>query len=305
MGKYIVRRLLLLGVVLFGVSTLIFVILRLSGDPTALFVAETATAEDVQKVRQAMGFDDPPYVQYGRFLARAAVGDFGTSFRFSQPAIGIVLQRFPATLALTVAAIGLATVAGVPLGVVAALTRGSGGDRAVMVVTFLGQAVPTFWLGIMMILFFAVELKLFPASGGGMAAQLVLPGATLGIYMLSRIARITRSSMLEVLRQDYIRTARAKGLRERAVVLRHGLKSASISIVTMIGFTFATLIGGAIVTETVFAWPGVGRLLVEAVYTRDYPVVQAAVFVTALFVATCNLLTDLLYAYLDPRIRYG
>ena len=305
MGKYIVRRLLLLGVVLFGVSTLIFVILRLSGDPTALFVAETATAEDVQKVRQAMGFDDPPYVQYGRFLARAAVGDFGTSFRFSQPAIGIVLQRFPATLALTVAAIGLATVAGVPLGVVAALTRGSGGDRAVMVVTFLGQAVPTFWLGIMMILFFAVELKLFPASGGGTAAQLVLPGATLGIYMLSRIARITRSSMLEVLRQDYIRTARAKGLRERAVVLRHGLKSASISIVTMIGFTFATLIGGAIVTETVFAWPGVGRLLVEAVYTRDYPVVQAAVFVTALFVATCNLLTDLLYAYLDPRIRYG
>ena len=305
MGKYIVRRLLLLGVVLFGVSTLIFVILRLSGDPTALFVTETATAEDVQKVRQAMGFDDPLYVQYGRFLARAAVGDFGTSFRFSQPAIGIVLQRFPATLALTVAAIGLATVAGVPLGVVAALTRGSGGDRAVMVVTFLGQAVPTFWLGIMMILFFAVELKLFPASGGGTAAQLVLPGATLGIYMLSRIARITRSSMLEVLRQDYIRTARAKGLRERAVVLRHGLKSASISIVTMIGFTFATLIGGAIVTETVFAWPGVGRLLVEAVYTRDYPVVQAAVFVTALFVATCNLLTDLLYAYLDPRIRYG
>ena len=305
MGKYVVRRLLLLGVVLFGVSTLIFVILRLSGDPTALFVTETATAEDVQKVRQAMGFDDPLYVQYGRFLARAAVGDFGTSFRFSQPAIGIVLQRFPATLALTVAAIGLATVAGVPLGVVAALTRGSGGDRAVMVVTFLGQAVPTFWLGIMMILFFAVELKLFPASGGGTAAQLVLPGATLGIYMLSRIARITRSSMLEVLRQDYIRTARAKGLRERAVVLRHGLKSASISIVTMIGFTFATLIGGAIVTETVFAWPGVGRLLVEAVYTRDYPVVQAAVFVTALFVATCNLLTDLLYAYLDPRIRYG
>ena len=305
MGKYVVRRLLLLGVVLFGVSTLIFVILRLSGDPTALFVTETATAEDVQKVRQAMGFDDPLYVQYGRFLARAAVGDFGTSFRFSQPAIGIVLQRFPATLALTVAAIGLATVAGVPLGVVAALTRGSGGDRAVMVVTFLGQAVPTFWLGIMMILFFAVELKLFPASGGGTAAQLVLPGATLGIYMLSRIARITRSSMLEVLRQDYIRTARAKGLRERAVVLRHGLKSASISIVTMIGFTFASLIGGAIVTETVFAWPGVGRLLVEAVYTRDYPVVQAAVFVTALFVATCNLLTDLLYAYLDPRIRYG
>ncbi|HLF50014.1 MAG TPA: ABC transporter permease [Methylomirabilota bacterium] len=305
MGKYIVRRLLLLGVVLFGVSTLIFVILRLSGDPTALFVTETATAEDVQKVRQAMGFDDPLYVQYGRFLARAAVGDFGTSFRFSQPAIGIVLQRFPATLALTLAAIGVATLAGVPLGVVAALTRGSGGDRAVMVVTFLGQAVPTFWLGIMMILFFAVELKLFPASGGGTAAQLVLPGATLGIYMLSRIARITRSSMLEVLRQDYIRTARAKGLRERAVVLRHGLKSASISIVTMIGFTFATLIGGAIVTETVFAWPGVGRLLVEAVYTRDYPVVQAAVFVTALFVATCNLLTDLLYAYLDPRIRYG
>ena len=305
MGKYVVRRLLLLGVVLFGVSTLIFVILRLSGDPTALFVTETATAEDVQKVRQAMGFDDPLYVQYGRFLARAAVGDFGTSFRFSQPAIGIVLQRFPATLALTLAAIGVATLAGVPLGVVAALTRGSGGDRAVMVVTFLGQAVPTFWLGIMMILFFAVELKLFPASGGGTAAQLVLPGATLGIYMLSRIARITRSSMLEVLRQDYIRTARAKGLRERAVVLRHGLKSASISIVTMIGFTFATLIGGAIVTETVFAWPGVGRLLVEAVYTRDYPVVQAAVFVTALFVATCNLLTDLLYAYLDPRIRYG
>jgi peptide/nickel transport system permease protein len=300
---YVLRRLLLLVVVLFGVSTLIFVVLRLSGDPTALFVTETATAEDVRKVRQAMGFDQPLWVQYGTFLGRAAQGDFGASFRFNQPALSMVLQRFPATLLLTVAALVVASVLGVPLGIVAALRRGWGWDRAVMVVTFLGQAVPTFWLGIMMILVFAVELRLFPSSGGPGLRELILPGTTLGVYMMARMARIARSSMLDVLGQDYIRTARSKGLREWAVVLRHGLRNASISIVTMIGFTFATLIGGAIVTETIFAWPGVGWLMVQAVYNRDYPVVQAAVFVTALFVATCNLLTDLLYAWLDPRIR--
>lgn len=289
---------------LFGVSTLIFVILRLSGDPTALFVAETATAEDVRKVREAMGFDEPLPLQYVRFLGRAAVGDFGTSFRFNQPAIGLVLERLPATLVLTLASIAVATVVGVPLGVLAAFRRGTRWDAAIMAVTFLGQSVPTFWLGIMLILVFAVGLRLFPASGGEGLAHLVLPGTTLGGYMMARIARIARSGMLDVLRQDYIRTARAKGLHERAVVLRHALKNASISIVTMIGFTFATLIGGAIVTETIFAWPGVGRLLVEGVHARDYPVVQAAVFVTALFVAACNLVTDLLYAWLDPRISY-
>lgn len=289
--------------VLFGVSTLIFVVLRLSGDPTALFVTETATAEDVRKVREAMGFERPLWVQYVTFLSRAAVGDFGTSFRFHQSALGLVLDRFPATLLLTVAALGVASLFGVPLGVVAALRRATRWDRAIMAVTFLGQSVPTFWLAIMLILVFAVELGLLPSSGGVGLRELVLPGATLGIYMMARLARIARSSMLDVLGQDYIRTARAKGVREWGVVLRHGLKNASISIVTMIGFTFATLIGGAIVTETVFAWPGVGGLMVQAVYNRDYPVVQAAVFVTAVFVATCNLLTDLLYAWLDPRIR--
>jgi ABC-type dipeptide/oligopeptide/nickel transport system permease component len=303
-GRYVVRRLGLLVVVLFGVSTLIFVIMRLSGDPTALFVAETATAEDVERVRVAMGFDQPLPLQYVRFLAAAVVGDFGTSFRFNQPALALVLDRLPATLALTLASLVVATVVGVPLGVLAAFRRGTRGDALIMAVTFLGQSVPTFWLGIMLILIFAVGLRLFPASGGDRLAGLVLPGATLGVYMMARIARIARSSMLDVLRQDYVRTARSKGLRERTVVLRHALKNASISIVTMIGFTFATLIGGAIVTETIFAWPGVGRLLVEGVYNRDYPVVQAAVFVTALFVAAGNLVTDLLYAYLDPRISY-
>jgi peptide/nickel transport system permease protein len=303
-GRYIIRRLTLLGVVLFGVSTLIFVVLRLSGDPVALFVADTATAEEIDRVRRAMGFDEPLPVQYLRFLGQVASGDFGTSFRFNQPALGLVLQRLPATLLLTLAAIVVATAVGVPLGVVAALVRGTRYDAAVMGVTFLGQSVPTFWLGIIFILVFAVELRLLPSSGGPSAIHLVLPGATLGVYMMARVARIARSSMLEVLRQDYIRTARAKGLRERAVVLRHALKNASIAIVTMIGFTFATLVGGAIVTETIFAWPGVGRLLVQSVYARDYPVVQAAVFVTALFVVTCNLLTDLLYVYLDPRIKY-
>jgi peptide/nickel transport system permease protein len=294
----------LLLVVLFGVSTLIFVVLRLSGDPVALFVADTATVEEIEVVRRAMGFDRALPIQYLRFLREVAAGDFGTSFRFNQPALGLVLQRLPATLVLALASIAVATVIGVPLGVVAALTRGTRYDAAVMVVTFLGQSVPTFWLGIILILVFAVDLRLLPSSGGPSLAHLVLPGATLGAYMMARVARMARSSMLEVLRQDYIRTARAKGLRERAVVLRHGLKNASIGIVTMIGFTFATLVGGAIVTETIFAWPGVGRLLVQSVYARDYPVVQAAVFVTALFVVACNLLTDLLYVYLDPRITY-
>jgi ABC-type dipeptide/oligopeptide/nickel transport system permease component len=289
--------------VLLGISVVVFIILHLTGDPTLLLLPPDASAEDVARFRRAMGFDDPLYLQYWRFLKGAVQGDFGTSLRHDEPALGLVWQRMPATIELTGVALGVALVLAIPAGIVSAVFRNTPLDYVSTVVALMGQAMPTFWLGIMLILIFSVGLQILPSSGRGSAAHLVLPALTLGLFTTARIMRLTRSGMLEVLGQDYVRTARAKGVGERTIVWKHALKNAGIPVVTIIGLELGTLLGGAVITETIFAWPGVGRLSVQAIYNRDYPLVQAAVFVLASIFVLVNLVVDLLYTYLDPRIR--
>lgn len=298
-----VRRVLLSGVVMLGVATLTFFVLRLSGDPVTLLVGPEASPEQVEHFRRSLGFDRPILVQYLSFLAQLARGDLGNSLRFKTPCLNLVLQRLPATLELALVASAIATVVAVPLGALAAIKRNSILDNISMLISLLGQSIPGFWLGIMFIILFSVTLKIFPTSGRGSLQQLVLPSVAVGAYSMARIGRLTRSAMLDVLGQDYLTTARAKGLSERAVIYRHALRNASVVITTVVTYMFASLMGGAIVVETVFAWPGVGRLLVEAVHNRDYALAQACVLFIAAFVTTVNLLGDLAYGVIDPRIR--
>lgn len=303
MNTYLVRRLLLALLVLFGVSFVVFLILHLTGDPTLLLLPPDATAEEIQRFRQVMGFNDPVLVQYARFLRGAVQGDFGASLRHGEPAFALVLERLPATLELAGAALLVALCLAIPAGIISAVRRNTVLDYVTTVIALLGQSMPTFWLGIMLILVFSVQFSLLPSSGRGALEHLVLPAITLGLFTAARITRLTRSGMLEVLGQDYIRTARAKGVGERPVIWKHALKNASIPIVTIVGIELGTLLGGAVITETIFAWPGVGRLSVQAIFNRDYPVVQAAVFLLASTFVLVNLIVDIAYMYLDPRIR--
>ncbi|MFI5377232.1 MAG: nickel ABC transporter permease [Candidatus Rokuibacteriota bacterium] len=304
MRSYLLRRLWQSLLVLFGVSVVVFLILHLTGDPAALLLPPDATAEDIAKFRTAMGFDDPVAVQYVRFLKGAVRGDFGESLRHGEPAMGLVLERLPATFELAGAGLLIALTLAIPAGIVSAVRRNTTVDYVSTVVALLGQAMPTFWLGIMLILVFSVRLNWLPSSGRGSLEHLILPAITLGLFTTARITRLTRSGMLEVLGQDYIRTARAKGMGEPPVVWKHALKNASIPIVTIVGIELGTLLGGSVITETIFAWPGVGRLSVQAIFNRDYPVVQSAVFLLASTFVIVNLLVDVVYTYLDPRIRY-
>jgi ABC-type dipeptide/oligopeptide/nickel transport system permease component len=281
----------------------VFFAVRLSGDPAALLAPQGATAEDIRELRRRLGLEDPLPQQYVGFLVHALTGDFGTSLRYQQPASELVLGALPVTLTLTVAALALALVVAVPAGIISAIKRDSLFDAAAMVITLLGQAMPVFWLGILFILVFAVRLKVLPTGGWGSPNQVILPALALGAYSMARISRLVRSGMLEVLSQDYIRTARAKGLRERTVILMHALKNAQIPVVTVVGLEFSVLMGGAVITETIFSIPGLGRLAVSSVANRDFAVVQAAVFVAALVVTLVNFVVDLLYVALDPRIR--
>jgi len=299
MKSYVLRRLWQAVLVLFGVSVVVFAILHLTGDPAALLLPPDATAEDIARFRNAMGFDDPWIVQYGRFLKGAIHGNFGESLRHGEPAMELVLERLPATFQLAGAGLLLALCLAVP-----AVKRNTVIDYFSTVVALLGQAMPTFWLGIMLILVFSVHFNWLPSSGRGDLQHLVLPAVTLGLFTTARITRLTRSGMLEVLGQDYIRTARAKGVSEQPVVWKHALKNASIPIVTIVGIELGTLLGGSVITETIFAWPGVGRLSVQAIFNRDYPVVQAAVFILASTFVVVNFLVDLAYTWLDPRIRF-
>ena len=303
MTGYVVRRLLQVALVVLGVSTFMFFILRLSGDPALLFVSDAPSTEEIARVREQLGFNDPLPIQYARYLGAAATGDFGRSLKGNAPAMELVLQRLPATLELTAVAIVAGALLAIPAGVLSAFKPGSLYDTLVTTLASLGQSLPPFLIGILLILLFAVELRVLPTSGRGEWQQVVLPGVTLGLFFIGRLARVTRSSVLDVLSREYVTTARAKGLTERTVVVRHVLRNASLAIMTVLGYLVATVLSGAIVTETVFAWPGIGTLLVQAVQVRDFPIVQASVFVIALFVALANLATDLAYAYLDPRIR--
>ena len=303
MRTFLLRRLLQSLVVLFGVSFVVFAILHLTGDPALVLLPPDASAEDVRRFREVMGFNDPFFVQYGRFLTGALQGDFGQSVRHGEPAFGLVVERMPATFELAGAALALALCLAIPAGIVSAVRRNTALDYLATVVALFGQSLPTFWLGIMLILLFSVQFHLLPSSGRGTLEHLILPAVTLGLFTTARITRLTRSGMLEVLNQDYIRTARAKGVSDPPVVWKHALKNAAIPIVTIVGIELGTLLGGSVITETIFAWPGVGRLSVQAIANRDYPVVQAAVFLLASTFVLVNLLVDVVYTYLDPRIR--
>ena len=289
--------------VLLGVSVLSFGTLFLSGDPTMLMASESWNQEQISTFRHQMGFDRPWFVQYLDFLSKAVRGDFGVSLRQQQPTIKLIAERMPATLQLAGASMAIAIGVGVPLGVGAATRRGSVWDNLLMLGGLLGQSLPVFWLGLLMILVFAVGLGWFPVAGTGGPQYLVLPAVTLGMFSTAYIARMTRSSMLEVLGRDYVRTARAKGLATSKVVVGHALRNALIPLVTVIGLQFGALLGGAVITETIFAWPGVGRLTIQAIQSKDLPLVQACVLLLAVIFVVVNLVVDLLYAYLDPRIR--
>jgi ABC-type dipeptide/oligopeptide/nickel transport system permease component len=303
MKVYLGRRIAQSLLVLLGVSFVVFFMLYLTGDPALVLLPPDASPEDVRRFREAMGFNDPFLVQYARFLGGALRGDFGQSVRHGEPAFPLVVERMPATFELAGAALLVALALSIPAGIVSAVRRNTVIDYVSTVVALLGQSMPTFWLGIMLILVFSVQLSLLPSSGRGTFAHLILPATTLGLFTTARITRLTRSGMLDVLNQDYIRTARAKGVGDPPVVWKHALKNAAIPIVTIVGIELGTLLGGSVITETIFAWPGVGRLSVQAIYNRDYPVVQAAVFLLSTTFVLVNLLVDVAYTYLDPRIR--
>ena len=303
MGPFILRRLLDAGGVLLGVSFLTFALLFLTGDPTFMLVPENYTREQIAEFRHQAGLDRPWYVQYGVFLHRAVTGDFGHSLRSQLPAMPLVLERLPATFELACAAMMLSLAVTIPVGILAATHRRSLIDLASMAAGLLGQSTPTFWIGLILISVFGVNLRWLPISGRGTLLHLVLPTVSLALYTMGRNARVVRSAVLDVLGQDFIRTAHAKGVSPQGVLLRHTLRNALLPIVTLVGLDFGVLLGGAIITETVFAWPGIGRLVVNAVYQRDFPVVEAAVLTIAAMFVVLNLGIDLLYGYLDPRIR--
>jgi peptide/nickel transport system permease protein len=304
MRRYLIRRLARTIFALWGISTIVFIVMRLSGDPAVLLLPQEANVEDVRRLRQELGLDDPFLVQYLRFLGNAVRGNFGESLRHREPAMHLVRSHLWATFELSLAAFCLATVVAVPIGILAAVKPNSLYDHAAMSLALVGQSAPTFWIGIMLILTFGLGLPWFPIGGRGTWRHLVMPAITLGAFAMASIARLTRSAMLEVTRLDYITTARAKGLSEGRIIWRHALKNAAIPVVTIMGLQFGALLGGAVVTETVFSWPGIGRLAIQGIYNRDYPVVQAAVFSAAVFFVGINFVVDLLYTVLDPRIRY-
>ena len=303
MASFAFRKLVDLLVTVVGVSTLVFVVLRVTGDPIAMLLPPEATPQMVADMRRSLGLDAPVWEQYARFMLGAAQGDFGVSFRYREPATDLVARAVGPTLLLAALSIGVAVLIAVPLGILAAQYRNTWVDKLVMALTLGGQSMPFFWLGIMLIILFAVQLRWLPTSGSGTPLHLVLPTITLASYAMARIARLTRSSMLDVLGQDYIRTARAKGLMERTVVNRHALRNAAIPVLTMIGLHFGLLMGGAVVVETIFAWPGLGRLIITSIYLRDYPVVQAGVLYMALVFVLINGLLDLSYTFIDPTVK--
>jgi len=305
MRGYLLRRLLHGVFVVWGVVTAVFFLVRLTGDPASFLVDQTATQEDIAHARHLLGLDRPLRVQYVDFLLAAPRGDFGMSIREKRPAMPLVLEHFwPATVELALAAAVLATVLAVPLGVIAATRKDRTADHASRLASLFLQSMPSFWLGLLLILLFAVELHgLLPAYGTGTWRHLVLPAVTLAAAPLAQNARLIRAGMLEVLQQDYVRTARAKGVSEGLVLYRHALRNTAIPFITVSGLSLGFMLSGTIIVETVFSWPGLGRLIVQAVPGRDFPVIQAGVFVFALIFVVLNVLVDLLYAVVDPRVR--
>lgn len=291
-------------VVLIGVSLLVFVIVRvIPGDPVRLMAGEQASEERIQAIRTNLGLDLPLWQQYMIYLNNALHGDFGWSLRYQRPTSELIAGAFPATAKLALVSIGLAIFVGIPVGIISAVKCNTAIDSFVMMLMLIGQAMPTFWWGLVLIVLFSVTLRILPTSGDATAKHFVLPALTLATYITALIVRLTRSTMIEVLDEDYVRVARAKGLRESHVVVGHALKNAALPIATVIGLQFANLLGGAVITETVFGWPGLGTLAVNAIYNRDYPLVQAIVLLMAVLFVVINTVVDISYLYLDPRLN--
>jgi peptide/nickel transport system permease protein len=325
--RYVAHRVVLLVPVLLGITVLVFLLLHLiPGDPATVLLGQNATPEDVARLKRILGLDKPLPEQLGRYLWHVVQGDLGTSIFQSRPVTEVVFDAMPATIELTVVSLMIAAMIGMPLGVLAAVRQNSVWDYGSMLLAQLGNSIPVFWVGILAILLFSVRLDILPTfgrgepllsafeqgvTGGGWATlwdslkHLAMPAFTLGFSAAALISRMVRSSVLEVLGQDFIRTARAKGLRERAVIVRHALRTAMIPVVTIIGLQFGFLLGGAVITETVFAWPGAGRLMITAIGQRDFPLVQGAVLILALLFSLVNLFVDVLYAWINPQISYG
>ena len=304
MRRYVLHRLWQGAVAVVGALLIVFVAQRLSGDPVALLLPMDATEADFEAMRSALGLDRPLPVQFVVFLRDALLGDFGHSYLWNMPAMELVLERLPATLELALAGLVFALVLSVPLGVLSAVHRGGWIDNAAKLFAMLGQAMPGFWVGLLLIVFVAVQLQWLPAYGRGTLAHLVLPAIALGWYPVAAMTRTLRSAMLDILQSDYVRMERAIGLPERTIVWRFALRNAAVPLVTLIGVYFANMLGGAFVIEVVFAWPGVGRAVVEAVFARDFPVVQAGVILAAVIFVVVNLIVDLTYGLIDPRIRH-
>jgi peptide/nickel transport system permease protein len=303
--RYLIRRILLTIPVLMGVATLVFSLIHLvPGDPAQAMLGDGASERDIADLRTRLGLDRPFPEQYARFMSGLVRGDLGTSFRTGQPVVGAILERVPATIELAMASMLVAMVVAIPLGIIAAVRQGTFADYTAMTVALAGISIPNFWLGPMLAIVFAVQLGLLPVSGRGGWQSLVLPSVALGAALAAILARMTRASLLEELRELYVRAARARGVSRARAVLAHALRNSLIPLVTIVGLQFGAVLTGAVITETIFAWPGVGRLLIQSIGFRDYPLVQGCILLIAITYVSVNLLTDLLYGVLDPRIRY-
>lgn len=304
MAKYLLKRLGQSLIAIIGITVVVFLILHLTGDPVELMVSPTTSREQMDILREQMGYNDPLYEQYFRFVKGAVVGDFGTSYYYNQPAMQVVLERVPATMTLAVAALGICIVLGIPAGIISAIKRNSKTDGVIRVLALLGQCMPAFWLGIMLIMLFSVQLRLLPTGGADQGLRsLIMPAFTLGLFSAATICRLLRSNMIEVMSKEYIDVAKAKGLRQRAVIWKHAFKNALSSIITMLGMQFASLLGGSVITETVFAWPGIGRLVIQSISNSDFAVVECIVFLMAVVFVVINFVVDILYCVINPRVR--
>ena len=303
MLDFIVKRLFQVVLVVLLSLTVVFFLIRLSGDPTTLFLPPDAPREQIEEYREILGFNRPLYIQYGEFMLNAVQGDFGESLRSGESALGLVLQRMPATFQLALSALFLSILIAIPLGVLSAYKRNTVFDRVSVGITVIGQAIPNFWFGLILIYIFAAQLQILPSSGGGSIKHMILPVVTLALYSISRFVRFTRSAMLDVLSKDYIRTSKAAGAPTIRLIMKYALKNSLIPIITLVALDLGVLLGGAIITEAVFSWPGVGRLLHQSLMNRDFPIVLAGVFIIALMYAIINFITDILYAYVNPQIR--
>src|SRR5712691_5452266 len=305
MRRYLVRQAVQLVVVIFGISVLAFSILPVIGDPVTLLLPQNAGKEEYARYKHLMGLDQPIWVQYWKFASRAVQGDFGRSWYGNAPAFRLVVDRMPPTIYLTLAGLGVALLIALPLGILAALKRHSFVDTLCTLLAVAGQAMPIFWLGIMLIIIFAVRLRLLPASGYGTWQNFIMPAFCLGAFLAPITMRLVRSGIIEVMNMEFIKTARAKGVSERLVVVKHAFRNACIPVVTVLGLQFGQLLGGAFITETVFAWPGVATLTVDSIRNQDFPVVQCAVVLLALIIVIVNAFVDVLVGMIDPRIRAG